>query len=62
MTKGRNVFDVEHISGLENRIAALRRVMQATVLHSIPAESTETLTEDYEFECAVFLENSWRNI
>ena len=57
-----HVFDVEHISGLENRIAALRRVMQATVLHSIPAESTETLTEDYEFECAVFLDSSWRNI
>lgn len=57
-----SVFDVEHINGLENRIAALRRVMQATVLHSIPFETAETLADDYAFECAVFLEGTWRTL
>lgn len=55
-----SVFDAEHINGLDKRIAALRRIMQITVLNSIPHETAETLADDYAFECAVFLEGSWR--
>ena len=53
------VFDEEGIHGYSERCDILRRCMRVQEIlgdAGIPAEK-----DDYEFDCAVFLEGSWRD-
>ena len=53
-----DVFDKNGVDSLSERIALLRRCMNVECVYGTP----ETLTDkdDYEFECAVFVEGTWR--
>lgn len=53
-----NVFDKNGVNDFPERIKLLRRCMEVEHVYGTP----ETLTDedDYEFECAVFVEGTWR--
>ena len=53
-----DVFDKNGVDSLSERIELLRRCMNVECVYGTP----ETLTDkdDYEFECAVFVEGTWR--
>ena len=53
-----DVFDKNGVDSLLERIKLLRKCMAVERVYGTP----ETLTDkdDYEFECAVFVEGTWR--
>jgi len=53
-----DVFDKNGVNDFPERIKLLRRCMEVEHVYGTP----ETLTDedDYEFECAVFVEGTWR--
>ena len=53
-----NLFDKNGVDNLQERIKLLRKCMDVECVYGTP----ETLTDkdDYEFECAVFVEGTWR--
>lgn len=53
-----NLFDKNGVDNLQERIKLLRKCMDVERVYGTP----ETLTDkdDYEFECAVFVEGTWR--
>ena len=53
-----DVFDKNGVKDFPERIKLLRRCMEVEHVYGTP----ETLTDevDYEFECAVFVEGTWR--
>ena len=53
------VFDEEGIHGYRERCNILRRCMR--VQEILGTTSVFSEKNDYEFDCAVFLESSWRN-
>ena len=53
-----DIFDKNGVDSLPERIELLRRCMAVERVYGTP----ETLTDkdDYDFECAVFVEGTWR--
>ena len=53
-----DVFEKNGVDNLHERIKLLRKCMAVECVYGTP----ETLTDkdDYEFECAVFVEGTWR--
>ncbi len=54
-----NVFINERITDLRERVNILRKVMKVNMVYD--TKGNEVDWDDYSFDCAVFLEGSWKN-
>ena len=54
-----NVFINERITDLRERVNILRKVMKVSMVYD--TKGNEVVWDDYSFDCAVFLEGSWKN-